>query len=193
MTKKIAITREWNEAYHRTLSWFFDFPDAETGLNDLAVDVRIAKTTAKRVALRLIKEGFLMKKVYGKSWRITVNKKHPYNYTEKIGGNLTAVFEAYRAGLRDIILEHAKNPQAIILFGSYRKGDDNEHSDIDLAVEVLGDKEFKIIHKVAYISFLYRKKVPVNLHIFSRKKVDHNLFANIANGIILEGFLEVRP
>ena len=39
----------------------------------------------------------------------------------------------------------------------------------------------------------YRKNVPVNVHVFSRNKIDLNLFANIANGIILEGFLEVRP
>jgi len=33
----------------------------------------------------------------------------------------------------------------------------------------------------------------VHLHIFSRNKVDLNLFANISNGIILDGFLEVHP
>ena len=39
----------------------------------------------------------------------------------------------------------------------------------------------------------YRKKVNVNLHVFSRNKIDLNLFVNIANGIVLDGFLEVRP
>ena len=39
----------------------------------------------------------------------------------------------------------------------------------------------------------FRTNVKVNLHIFSRNKIDLNLFANIANGIILSGFLEVLP
>ncbi len=193
MSKKITVTREFNEAYQRTLSWFFDFPTIETGLNDLASDTRISKTTAKRVVNKLVKEGFLIKKVYGKSWRISVNKNHTYNHTEKIAANLTAVYEAYRKGLRDIIFEHVKSPQAIVLFGSYRKGDDTEKSDIDIAVEVMGDQQLEIIKDVAYITFGYRKNVPVNLHVFSRKAADLNLFANIANGIVLEGFLEVRP
>ena len=39
----------------------------------------------------------------------------------------------------------------------------------------------------------YRKNIKVNLHVFSRKHIDLNVFANIANGIVLNGFLEVRP
>ena len=85
------------------------------------------------------------------------------------------------------------NSRSIILFGSYRWGDDNEKSDIDIAVEILGDKEVKIF-KLGVIQKLgYRQNIPVNLHIFSRNKIDLNLFSNIANGIVLEGFLEVRP
>ena len=52
-----------------------------------------------------------------------------------------------------------------------------------------------LFSKISHIikEFGYRKDVPVNLHIFSRNKVDLNLFANISNGIILDGFLEVHP
>jgi predicted nucleotidyltransferase len=85
------------------------------------------------------------------------------------------------------------NSRAVVLFGSYRKGDDIETSDIDIAVEVIGDAEMKIMPLGAIPQLGYRKKVPVNIHIFSRNKIDINLFANIANGIVLEGFLEVRP
>ena len=83
--------------------------------------------------------------------------------------------------------------RAVILFGSYRKGDDTEKSDIDIAVEVLDDKEVQMIELGIVPELGYRKNVPVNLYIFSRNKIDLNLFANIANGIVLEGFLEVRP
>jgi len=83
--------------------------------------------------------------------------------------------------------------KAIYLFGSYRKGDDNEKSDIDIAVEVLDNKDIRIIEAGIISKFGFRKNVKINLHIFSKNKVDFNLFSNIVNGILLEGFLEVKP
>ena len=81
-----------------------------------------------------------------------------------------------------------------MLFGSYRKGDDTDKSDIDMAVEVLGEDPIRIIERFAQIPQLgFRQHVPVNVHVFNRANIDLNLFANIANGIVLDGFLEVRP
>jgi predicted nucleotidyltransferase len=85
------------------------------------------------------------------------------------------------------------NPKAIVLFGSYRKGDDTENSDIDIAIEVLGEKGLKIVNFGNIEQLGYRKNINLNLHIFSRNKIDLNLFSNIANGIVLDGFLEVNP
>ena len=190
--KKIELI-ELNEAYHKVLNWFFSFPNIETGLNDLSSDVRISKTTAKKIVDDLIKEGFLNKQIYGKAWRITCNIKHQYNFTRKVAFNLSMVFEAYQQGMKKDILKIVGNAQSILLFGSYRKGDDTEDSDIDLAVEITGDEEIQIIELGIIPEFGFRKNVRINLHIFSRNKIDLNLFSNIANGIVLEGFLEVRP
>jgi predicted nucleotidyltransferase len=103
------------------------------------------------------------------------------------------VFEAYLNGLRDDIFAQVRNPSAVILFGSYRKGDDIETSDIDIAAEILDDKGCGIVELGRIAEFGYRKNITVNLHVFCRKNIDNNLFANIANGIVLEGFLEVKP
>lgn len=183
---------ELSEAYQKVLYWFFSFPDISIGLNDLSTELKISKTTAKEIVLQFIEEGFLERKIFGKTWSITCNQEHPYNYTKKIVYNLAMVFEAYQEGLRDHILQIVGNAQAIVLFGSYRKGDDNEKSDVDIAVEVLDDTDLKIVELGRIPEFGYRKNVSVNLHIFCRNKVDLNLFSNIANGIVLEGFLEVR-
>ena len=82
--------------------------------------------------------------------------------------------------------------KAIVLFGSYRKGDSAEKSDLDIAVELPGQKEQRIMEFGALKELGYRQHVPVNLHLFSRSAVTKTLFANIANGIVLEGFLEVE-
>ena len=192
MVKKLKGTKlmELNEAYQKVLLWFFSFPKEEMSLNDLSEQLKIAKTTANKIVTQLVDEGFLNKKVLGKIWRISCNQNHIYNYSKKISYNLSMVYES---GILELIHGHIKNPKAIVLFGSYRKGDDNEESDIDLAVEILDNEDIKIVKIGEMPQFGYRKNVSVNMHIFSRNKVDLNLFANIANGIVLEGFLEVIP
>ena len=37
----------------------------------------------------------------------------------------------------------------------------------------------------------FRKNVELSLHVFNRDAINKNLFSNIANGIVLEGFLEI--
>ncbi|MBI5797571.1 nucleotidyltransferase domain-containing protein [Candidatus Woesearchaeota archaeon] len=193
-TKKLDNVKliELNEAYQKILYWFFSFPNTPIGLNDLSAATQISKTTAKKIVNSLEKERFLDKKIYGKTWIITCNQSHEFNRTKKIVFNLNMVFDTYLGGLREDILNLVGNPKVAILFGSYRKGDDNDKSDIDIAVEIAGNTDLKIIHLGKISEFGYRRDVPVNVHIFSRNKIDINLFSNIANGIVLEGFLEVR-
>lgn len=181
---------ELKEPYTKCVQWFFAYPDKEIGLNNLAEALGIAKTTARRVVLQLVNEGFLVKEELGKVWRIYCNKNHVYNHTLKIAFNLEKV---YLSGILPEIYRIIPNARAVVLFGSYRKGDDTENSDVDIAVEVLGNKELKIIELGILPELGHRKNVAVNLHIFSRNKIDLNLFSNIANGIVLEGFLEARP
>jgi len=185
---------EVNEAYQKVLQWFFSFPTIPISLSELSKEMSISKKTANKIVLQLLEEGFLLKEEVGRTWRISCNQKHIYNYTRKISYNLSFLYSIlYEAGVIEEIYRLCGNPKAIILFGSYRKGDDNDKSDIDLAVEVAGNEELKIIALGNLPQLGYRKNVPVNLYVFSRNKIDLNLFANIGNGIVLEGFLEVRP
>lgn len=191
MVKKIrgADPREEWEAGIKTINWFFSFPNIEMSLNDLSRELEISKTTANRIVTQLVNEGFLEKKVLGKTWRISCNQNHYYFRTRKIGYNLIMIYES---GILEEIHKRIPSPRATILFGSYRKGDDTEESDIDIAVEVLDDEDVRIFELGEVPQLGYRKNVRVNLHVFSRNKIDLNLFSNIANGIVLEGFLEVR-
>lgn len=190
MKLKSVDPQEESEAYRKILGWFFSFPTKAFSLTELSIELKIAKSNASRIVEELIEDGFLKKEVLGRIWRVTCQQNHPYFTTKKIGLNLMAVYES---GVLEKIPEIVPSPKEIILFGSYRKGDDIETSGIDIAVEVADEEEMKIIPLGIVPRLGYRKNVPVNLHIFSRKKIDRNLFANIANGIVLEGFLEVRP
>lgn len=178
------------EARLKVIYWFFAYPYNAFSLSDLTEELQISKTTANRVVLSLIEEGFLEKEEFGRVWRITCNIKHPYNLTIKVPYHLSLI---YNSGILEVIHKEIPNARAVILFGSYRKGDDIEKSDLDIAVEVLDNKPPRIRNLGIIENLGFRKNIPVNLHIFSRNKVDLNLFSNIANGIALSGFLEVHP
>ena len=180
---------ELNEVYQRTLIWFFSFPQREIGLSDLATAIGSSKTTTKIIVEDLVNKEFLKREIIGKLWRLSANNVHDYIYSKKIPYNLGAIYES---GILQEVRKHVPSSRVVVLFGSYRKGDDVETSDVDLAAEVLDEDQVEI-REVGKINMGYRTNVPVNLHIFSRNKVDLNLFANIANGIVLSGFLEVRP
>lgn len=181
---------EESEALLKTIYWFFAYPNREISLSDIAKNIEISKATANRVIKKLEEEGFIKKEILGKTWRISCNLEHRYNLTAKVPFHLTQIYEK---GIVEKVLKKTPNAKVIILFGSYRKGDDTENSDIDIAVEITGDEETQIISLGTLDQIGYRKNVPINLHIFSRNKIDLNLFSNIANGIILSGFLEVKP
>ncbi len=181
---------ELNEAYYKVMCWFFSYPLKAVSLSDLAKITKLSKTTINRLVTLLAKEKFLTITPFGNIWRITCNQEHHYNIERKIAYNLQLVYQS--EVLREI-QKHFPNSRSITLFGSYRKGSDIDSSDLDIAVEVLDDEETKIIELGVIPQLGYRKNVKVNILKFTRNRVDLNLFANIANGIILFGFLEVRP
>ncbi|MFH1053726.1 MAG: nucleotidyltransferase domain-containing protein [Candidatus Woesearchaeota archaeon] len=191
MVKTVNLRlQESPESYRKVLYNFFSFPQKSISLNDLSKNIRASKTATKTAVTRLINEGFLKKEVVGNAWRLSADSKDPFMVTRKIPYNLELIYES---GIIARVYNKIPEARAIILFGSYRWGTDNEKSDIDIGVEVLGNHPMIIETLITFDNFGFRKNVRVNLHIFSRTKIDLNLFTNIANGIVLDGLLEVHP
>jgi len=186
--KRVAPDTEL-EAYTKVLRWFFAFPTDEFTLNELTENVGIAKTTAKVTVQKLATEDFLDIRTIGKTWRIRANQNHHYFTSVKIPYNLELI---YGSGVVEYIQKSYPDSAVIILFGSFRKGDDVPGSDVDIAVELMDDGGHDILELDTISQLGYRKNVKVSLHLFSRKSININVFTNIANGIILDGLLEVQ-
>ena len=181
--------QELSESYRKVMYYFFSFPEQHTSLNDLSKSINSSKTATKTAVMRLIKEGFLKKEIIGNAWGISADTKSMFIVTKKIPYNLWMIYES---GIIAKIYNRIPNARSIILFGSYRWGTDNEKSDIDISVEILGDQTMHIETLAIFNNFGFRRNIKVNMHIFSRNKIDLNLFTNIANGIVLDGLLEVH-
>ena len=189
MSLKNVNVDQLERTLDKCLAWFYASPRTKIGLTELAASINSSKTATKLVVESLVRIQFLNRDIIGRAWLLSANQKHSYFITKKMPYNLSMIYES---GILDAVYKVVPAARAILLFGSYRWGTDVEESDIDIAVEVIGNQDLNIIHLGTIGQLGYRKNVPVNLHVFSRNKVDLNLFANIANGIVLEGFLEVR-
>src|SRR3989338_8620311 len=181
---KDVTVPELERTLDKCLVWFYARPTTKIGLTELAKSINSSKTATKQVIESLIKGQFLIREIIGKAWLLSPNQKHQFFITKKIPYNLNLVYEA---GIIEAVYKAVAAARAIILFGSYRWGTDREESDIDIAVEVVDNHDLEIVRLGIIEQLGYRRNVPVNLHIFSRNKIDLNLFANIANGIILDG------
>lgn len=80
------------------------------------------------------------------------------------------------------IVEDHQYPQAVILFGSFAKGEDTEKSDIDIAVISTQNS------KEDYGNIMERK---ISITKFEPSQIPENMLETLANGITLYGYLQL--
>ena len=89
-----------------------------------------------------------------------------------------------KSGLIDKV-ERGLKPDAIVLFGSYSRGEDDSKSDIDIA-SINGRKE------EIDISGLEKKlKRNINVHKVDLEEAADNFVKTLVNGIVLRGYLDI--
>ena len=194
MKKPIGI-KNYHKYYTQTavqkvMELFCKYPEKEFSLSDIARLAGVAKTNLGEVLSGLEKIGFIQIEKLSKIWRIKANQKNWQFLRNKIIYNLNFV---YQSGLVEFLYDLYNHPKSITLFGSFRKGEDISNSDIDIAVENDDFKEYKIRGLRELFEFEKAISRKIQVHEFNRNKIDKGLFNNIANGIVLMGFLEVRP
>ncbi len=182
-------------ANERLRQVFYWFPDVEFSLTELASQAGVSKSTASRLLSGLKELGVVKVTDKGRILRIRANTESLDFQRMKIANNLTLI---YASGLVEFLNGALGQPKAIVLIGSFRRGEDISTSDIDIAVETLEDAEAKIVRPDGLEQYERERKGffagrKIEIHLFNRSSVDINFFNNVANGIVLSGFLEVKP
>ena len=193
MTRPI-VPKKYLELYEQTAKnrvaeVLFRWPEKEFSLSDLAKEAGVAKANIGKILNELCGAGFTNIEKLSKIWRIRANMQGGLFVRSKIIYNLNII---YRSGLVEFLIDYFKNPKAVVLFGSFRKGEDLSSSDIDIAVESDEVDAFQTVslRELAELESMVRRKIQI--HVFNRKSIELSVFNNIANGIVLWGFLEVR-
>ena len=176
-------------AKNKIIEILFKYPEKEFSLSDLAKEAGVSKANIGGILEEFREAGLINIEKLSKIWRIKANQTNWLYVKSKIIYNLNFI---YKSGLVEFLVDFFKNPKAIVLFGSFRNGEDLSNSDIDIAVETSEAKEYQIMGLREFSEFEQIIDRKIQIHLFSRKNVDIGVFNNIANGILLWGFLEVK-
>lgn len=172
----------------RILNLFLKEPNRKFQLRELSRLTGLSTTAVKSSLIELSKEKLIIRKEEKKYIFFAPNKdSDEYKLVKKF----FTVFYIKDSGLLDFLESELNYPEAIVLFGSASKGEDMEKSDIDIFV--LTETKRELIMKE------FEKKIgkPIrvllmNKHEFMKAKSKNpELINNIANGMILKGYLEV--
>jgi len=191
---KPIVNKKYLKLYNETaknkiIEVLFKFPEKEFSLSDLARLAGVAKANIGSTLEEFQNAGLINIEKLSKIWRIKANQSNWLFVRSKIIYNLNFV---YKIGLVEFLIEYFKNPKAIVLFGSFRKGEDLSNSDIDIAIESTEVKDYQIIglREFSELEKIIGRRIQI--HLFNRENIDIGIFNNIANGILLWGFLEVK-
>jgi len=150
----------------------------------IAIALDVSATAVMKALPEMERMDFIKLEKDKESKRIAIelNRENHLVMQLKRADNLKLIYES---GLVDF-LEREFAGGTIILFGSYSLGEDNNKSDIDIAV--IGRKD-KIIDLKKFEN-LFSRQININFY-GSFKEINKNLKDNILNGIVLCGGVEL--
>ncbi len=159
------------------LDMFFDNPTKEFHARELSRNTGLSIFSVLEAIKKLSKEGIISVQKKGNMKIVKASHSTAFIRAKRIR-NLE---KAYDSKIVDYLNEAYEKPEAIILFGSYSRGDDIENSDIDIAIVT---KDHKELNTDKFEKILSRK---ISIHEIDLKKVSKEFHNNLINGIILEG------
>src|SRR3989344_16212 len=154
----------------------FRKPTTERTIRQIAKEVNLSPATAAKCVKALEQKNIIKARKIAKSHLITGNiDSDTYKFYKKIANMIS--LEELNIRIKQ------QNPQAVVLYGSYRRGEDMEKSDVDIAI--IGEKFDIDLQKI-------EEKIGRNIHLLffdSFKEIPPQLKKNLYNGVKLQGVL----
>ena len=165
------------------MEFFFKYPERRFHLRELERLTGLSMPGVKKIVEKLKKEDLLNseKEKVVKNYFATRNER----FTQlKKAYNLYSIFSS---GLLQFLKDKYEEPEVIILFGSYSKGEDISTSDVDVAVVT---KKQEKLNLERFENKLARK---ITLYEITLESVEKEFLNTLINGVVLFGYLEVNP
>jgi|SRR3989344_1887171 len=175
----------FGEPIFQVVENIFNYPNKTFHIRELARITNLS-TTAVKSAIKKLNH---YKIITIEETQITTNIKadlesDSYYFYKKI----LNLYKLERYGLI-WNLKQASKPEAIVLFGSFAKGEDAENSDIDILI-ITNEKNIGLGKLIENFEKEFNRKI--SLHILQNIEKSSTEFKNaIANGIVLYGYIKV--
>lgn len=161
-------------------NFIFKNPEKWIHIREIARRLRLSPETVRKHLERLKKQGIVEGRKEGNLLQFRANLENENYKHKKILHNLRAIYDS---GIVDFLYESYR-PKAIVLFGSYARGEDLSRSDVDIGIVTSNKKRPNLS------GFEKRLTRKINLSLFARKEVSNEFFTNIINGVVLKGVLK---
>ena len=162
---------------------FFTNPSAKLRVREMERALKLPLPSVIRYCKELEKEEILTTIKIGSVTFYTTNRASDKYLLEKKLYNLKII---YQSGLIGYLKKELSNP-AIVLFGSFAKGEDLEESDIDLYIETYSKRQVNL----EPFGKILKREIQIFRHKNLNELSNPHLANNIINGIILNYYLEV--
>lgn len=170
------------------LKYFFEEPERQLHIRELSRITKKSPASISKYLNELKKEKILLSEKKFNHIFYKANTEFPLFKTRKLSYNLE---QLHTSGLIEYLQDQYNHPQAIILFGSYAKAENNLKSDIDIVIITPLKKQVKTEQ--------FEKKLGHSIQLFIHSHDEIKLMAtknkellnNFINGIILQGYLEI--
>ena len=166
----------------KVMELFFKYPYRTFHIREIARLTKLSSTGVIKIIKRLKEEKLLV----SYKTRLTEEVKPDFEGNFLIVKRLYNIYSLNDNLLIDYLKKYYEHPKAIILFGSYSNGTDSEQSDIDIAI--IGSLKDKMPDLSKFEDKLARK---INIHIIYLDRTTKEFKNSLANGIIMEGFVEL--
>jgi len=163
--------------------YFYVNPSANLRVREIERTLSLPLPSVIRYSKELEKEGILVIVRTGNVNCYTADRSNKKYLLDKRLYNIKII---YNSGLIEYLRQELSNP-AIVLFGSFAKGEDTEESDIDLYIETPSKKNISLER----FETILKRKIQVFRHRNLKEMSNPHLANNIINGITLNNYLEV--
>jgi len=166
---------------YKVMKLFFDNPDKKFHIREIARRTNLSAPGVLKILRKLKNEKLLL----SEKGKVVENVKASRNekfFLLKKSYNVLSLFES---GLIDLLKNKYEEPEAIVVFGSYSRGEDTSESDIDIAI--ITKKEIKLDLK-RFEKILQRK---INIYEIQISECKKEFLNNLINGTIIYGYLKV--
>lgn len=166
---------------YAVMKLFFDSPEKKFHVRQIARLTRLSAPGVAKIVAKLKKEGLVSFEDTGIVKNVFATRTDRFMCLKRCY-NLYALRES---GLVELLKEAYEEPEAIVLFGSFGRGEDTSRSDVDIAVVTAKGKSLSL-KKIE--SKLGRE---VNIYEIGIKGCEKEFLNNLANGVVLAGYLKL--